>query len=272
MHIALWDIPPADFLRAGLASEAISVPLEVERHDAQTCTTLLMQEQVDVALLPSLVVLSNTDTFDVLPGAAFSTWTYPYARLVLRRGMERVETVVYDAAHIQEALVTRVVLREHYGKTPAFIPVEGITTEALLEAEHDASLLVGPAAPLFQTEHVTLNLGQEWYELANYPMVWGLFATRKDTASPVMVEVILQAVRSAEQQLPLWVQAREMPPALHAFYTEGLRLRFDDLATASLTELRQYLYYYNITDDLPELPLYELPDDWEDDVEERPLL
>ena len=76
--------------------------------------------------------------------------------------------------------------------------------------------------------------------------------------------------RTAEQQQSL--QAREMPPALHTFYTEGLRLRLDDLATASLTEFRQYLYYYNVTEDLPELPLYELPDDWEDDPKETPLL
>ena len=244
------------------------MPLEIERRDAQTCTTLLLQEQVDVALLPSLVVLSNTDTFDVLPGAALSTWTYPYARLLLRRGMEHVETVAFASPHTQEALVARIILREHYGKNPAFTPLDGITTEGLLHAEQDASLIVGPDAPMLQTEHVALNLGQEWYELANYPMVWGLFAALKDAAAPVMVEVIMQAIRIAEQQQPLWVQACEMPPALQAFYAEGLRLRFDDLATASLTEFRQYLYYYNVTEDLPELPLYELPDDWEDDANE----
>ncbi len=272
MHIALWDIPPAALLFSGLEPGAISVPLEVERHDGRTATTLLLQEQVDVALLPSMVVLSNTDTFDVLPGAALSTWTYPYARLVLHRGIEHVESVAYALPHTQEALVARIILREHYGKDPSFIPLEGITTEGLLNAECDASLIAGPDAPLLQTEQMTLNLGQEWYELANYPMVWGLFATLKDAAAPVMVEVILQAIRTAEQHLPVWTQAREMPPVLHRFYHEGLRLRFDDLATASLTEFRQYLYYYNITDDLPELPLYELPDDWEDDAKETPLL
>ena len=272
MHIALWDIPPADILFSGLEAGAISVPLEVERHDAQMCTALLLQEQVDIALLPSLIVLSNTDVFDVLPGAALSTWTYPYARLLLRHGMERVETVAYARMHTQEALIARIIMQEHYGKDSSFIPYDDATTEALLNTGHDASLVVGSEAPTLQTEHVALNLGQEWYELANYPMVWGLFATLKETASPVMVEIIMEAVRWAEQQLPLWVQAREMPPPVHQFYTEGLRWRFDDLATASLTELRQYLYYYKITDDLPELPLYELPDDWEDDANEVPLL
>ncbi len=272
MHIALWDIPPIDFLVSGRQAEVGSVPLEIERHDARTCTQLLVQEQVDIALLPSLMVLSNTDVFDVLPGAALSTWTYPYARLVLHRGMERVDSVAYAVPDTQEALLARIILREHYGKDPAFVPLEGTTTEALLNAEQDASLIVGPSALTLQTDLLSLNLGQEWYELANYPMVWGLFVTLKEAASPVMVEIILDIIRTAEQRAPMWVQAREMPPALHTFYTEGLRLRFDDLATASLTEFRQYLYYYNITDDLPELPLYELPDDWEDDAKETPLL
>ena len=77
MHLALWDIPPVDFLDSVLKAGGVSVPLEIERKDAQTCTELLLQELVDVALLPSLVVLSNTDVFDVLPGVALSTWKYP---------------------------------------------------------------------------------------------------------------------------------------------------------------------------------------------------
>ena len=272
MHLALWDIPPVDFLVSGLRAGAEMVPVEIERKDAQTCTELLLQELVDVALLPSLVVLSNTDVFDVLPGVALSTWKYPYARLVLRRGMESVETVAYERRHTQEAFVARIVLRDHYDKDPTFIPYDDVAPEALLEAEEDASLIVGPHAPLLQTEHVALNLGQEWFELVNYPMVWGLFATLKDAASPVMVEVLMHAARLAEQQRPVWVQAREMPPPLHAFYSDDLRLRLDDLAMAGLTEFRDYLYYYNVTDEIPALPLYELPEDWEDDEEPEPLL
>ncbi len=272
MHLALWDIPPADFLTFSLKAAAVSVPLEIERQDAQTCTELLLQGLVEVALLPSLVVLSNTDVFEVLPGVAISTWKYPYARLMLRRGMESVETVAYERQHTQEALVARIILRDHYDKDPAFVPLDGVTPEALLHAEQDASLVVGPNVPMLQTQHVALNLGQEWFELVNYPMVWGLFATLKDAAAPVMVEMMLHAVRTAEQQLPVWMQAREMPPVLHAFYSEDLRLRLDDLAVAGLTEFRDYLYYYNITDEIPELPLYELPEDWEDDTDEVPLL
>ena len=52
----------------------------------------------------------------------------------------------------------------------------------------------------------------------------------------------------------------------------GLDPRLDDLAVAGLTEFRDYLYYYNITDEIPELPLYELPEDWEDDEEPGPFL
>jgi len=272
MHLALWDIPPVDFLVEGLEAGVVSEPMEIHRQDAQACAAMLLKGQADVALLPSMAVLSHTDAFDVLPGAALSTWKYPYVRLVFPEGLERVETVAYASAYAQEALVARIVLREHYGKDPAFLPLDAPTTEALLGTGPGASLLAGPDAPLVETEHLVLDVGQEWFELVNYPMVWGLFATLKDSATPRMVDLLLQAVRAAEKKRIPWVKTRRMPPGLRRFYRDDLRLRFDDLVTASLTELRQYLYFYHVTEDIPGLPLFERPDYWDDEEGEAPLL
>ncbi len=268
MRLAVWDTPPAAFLVSGLDAGAVKAPVSLERHDAHTCTRLLESGRVDVALLPSLVVLSHADAFDVLPGAALSTWKCPYARLVLRRGLERVETVAFDPMHAQEALVARIILKEHYGCAPDFAAVEAA---ALEQGDHDAFLVSGPQALTLQTEHLALDLGEEWYELVNYPMVWGLFAARRDEATPALLEALLEVTRAAEQQRPVWTQAREMTPEAHAFFSDDLRLRFDDLATASLTELRQYLYFYHVTEEIPDLPLFLLPDDQDDD-EPTPLL
>jgi hypothetical protein len=87
-----------------------------------------------------------------------------------------------------------------------------------------------------------------------------------------MVEALVNMVEAAEMQRPVWLQAHEMTPEVDNFFREALRLRFDDLATASLTELRQYLFYYQITEDIPDLPLYVVPDDGFEDDENQPLL
>jgi predicted solute-binding protein len=260
MQLAVWNYPPAEFMVSGITSGAVAAPFSLERHPPRVCVELLLSGRVDVALVPSLTVLTRTDDFDVLPGAALSTWDYPYARLVLRHGLERVEQVAFDPAYAQEALVARILLQEHYGARPAFVPVREASVRRLLAAVEDGRLLVGTEAAAVQVDELVLDVGQEWYELSNYPMVWGLFAVRKGEAEPSMVPALTEAVKAAEDQRRLWVRAQETSPALHAFFTDNLRLRLDDLAVASLTEFRQYLYYYQVTEDVPDLPLYVLPD------------
>lgn len=272
MQLALWDTPAADFFVTGLEAGVAESDLVIERQDPRTCVDLLRRGLVDIALVPSLVVLSSADILDALPGAALSTWTYPYARIVLGKGLGEIESVAFDPLYTQEALVARIVLKEHYGKEPTFVPMQHATLDDLEAKEEDAFLYVGDDAPLLQSKNTVLNLGQEWYELANYPMVWGLFAARKDEATPAMVEALVNMVEAAETQRPVWLQAHEMTPEVDHFFREALRLRFDDLATASLTELRQYLFYYQITEDIPDLPLYVVPDDGFGDDERQPLL
>jgi len=94
--------------------------------------------------------------------------------------------------------------------------------------------------------------------------VWGLFATRRDEATPRAVHMLRALIEAAEMHRPIWLQAHDMSPDVHAYFADDLRLRLDDLATASLTEFRQFLLYYGVTEDVPELPLYVLPED--DDV------
>ncbi|HMB91911.1 MAG TPA: MqnA/MqnD/SBP family protein [Rhodothermales bacterium] len=272
MQLALWDTPAADFFVAGLEARVAKSDLIIERQDPRTCVDLLRQGLVDMALVPSLVLLSSADILDALPGAALSTWTYPYAQIVLRKGLGEVKSIAFDPLYTQEALVARIVLKEHYGKEPTFIPIQNATLANLEARAEDAFLYVGDDAPLLQSQNTVLNLGQEWYELASYPMVWGLFAARKDEATPAMVEALVNMVGAAETQRPVWLQAHEMTPEVDAFFREALRLRFDDLVTASLTELRQYLFYYQIAEDIPDLPLYVVPDDGYEDDEQRPLL
>lgn len=270
MHLALWDTPSADLFAAGFASSEAG--WVVERHDPQTCTELLQRGLVDVALLPTLVLLSHPDLFDALPGAAFSSWKYPFVQLVLPQGMQQVDTVAFSTAHSQEALIARIILKEHYSMTPAFTSAEKSTPVDQLAAARDGVLLAGPNVPAFQTEHLALDLGQEWFELSNYPMVWGLFAARKDEATHEMVEALIEGVENAELQRSVFVRSREMTPTLHAFFADDLRVRFDDLAIASLTEFRQYLYYYHVTEEIPDLPLYLLPDDGLADDDDAPLI
>jgi len=264
MKLAIWNTPAAEFFLSGLTSGAVITDLEVERKSPRACVSLLERGDVDVALVPVIAALKDEDHYDLIPGAALSTWKYPFARVVLKHGLsEPIQTVAFDPVYANEAVITRVVLREHYGSEASFVPYPSPTVDQLLHAKEDASLIVGMDSLLVRTERYSLDLGQEWYELSNYPMVWGLFAARKGTGTPDMVHALRALAESADEHRSMWMQAQEMPPVLHEFFTDDLRVRLDDLAMASLTELCHQLFYIDVIDQIPDLPFITLPDDEE---------
>lgn len=271
MQIALWNTPEADFIVSSIEAELRGSPWIIERHEPDVCFKLLLQGYVDVAMLPTLSVLTNTELVDVLPGVAISSWDNPYACIFATGGFQDLESIYFDARYSQEALLAKILLREHYGLNPSFVEQAPNRRRSIGE-ENNGVLVVGEQTIDYFKSDTALNLGQEWYELSNYPMVWSLFATGKDQATPEMVYALMQTITAAENHRQGWIKKHTNRPELAAFFGEGLRLRFDDLAVASLTEFRQFLYYYNVTDEIPEVPLYEVPEGGISIDESSPLL
>ncbi len=249
MHLALWDIPPCRCLEAA-ASEML-----VERTTSARAMDLLRTRQVDVALVPSTTVLCEAQVLAVLPDAVLASWAYPWASIVLRRDAHALRTVAYDPSCRQEAFMAKAVLREHYGATPGFVPVtEG---EDPLRTDADASLVVG--REIEGTPDQVLDLGQEWFELAQYPMVWGLFATLRGAATPSMARRIAELARDAESLAVDWAHSSGKESE-RRFFAESLRMQMDDITVAGLTELTDQMYYEGMIQELSPLPLYSPSD------------
>lgn len=267
MRLAIWNYPAAGFLVSGFTSGAVSSPFEIERHAPEECAARLVRGEVDVALLPTTMALQAYDSIDAVPSVGLVAWSYPYARLEWSGGLHDFpETIAYNRRHAQEQFVARVVLHEHYQIDPDFVAYDGVDPRALRENSEEAALLVGPDVPTLQPAQFAMDLGREWYELVNYPMVWGLLVTKRGAADAGVIEPLIANAKAAEAHRDVWVQAQETPAALNAFYSEDLRLRIDRLAIASLTELRTYLFYYDVLDEIPDVPFAYLDED-EDEEE-----
>ena len=268
MTILLPDTRPADLLALGLERAGATV----ERHPEGALLPRLLGGEADLVLVPPLPVLRKVEDVTVLPAVALSAWDYPYARLFMRGDLGAgLQSVVFDPRHAQEVIVARAVLREHYGFTPSFVPAEAPTRDVL--GQYDAVLLVGDRVPTMAHDGLSLDLGQEWYELSNYPLLLGLFAARHGEATVEMLHTLRRGARLAEDLRPAWLQAHEMPPGLYEFHAESLRFRYDDLATAGLTEFIELLFEQGVLEEAPTLPLATFPDEaFEDDEEERPLM
>jgi len=273
MIVAIWDEAPVELFASAVAERDPGAPLSIERHTRSECLSLLMNGQVDVALLSTLDVLQHTDELDVFPAVAYSTWANPYTRIILNSGFESpVQRLVVSDRFELEGWVARIVLSEHYGSVPERIEVGTPTESSLQDQKADAVLIVGNDVPGTRTDRITMDLGQEWYELANYPMVWGLFAAKKGRATKDMIQVLRDTIRKADEGREAWVEAQNLPEEIASFYLQDVRVRFDDLAVASLTELRQYLFYEDVLDEIPDLPLVAYEDDEDDDNKDVPLL
>lgn len=268
MTIALWETPPAALLAAAL--EDVAPPgVQVVRDRPEACVARLLRGAADAALLPTTMALQAADGLVFAPGIALSSWAYPYARLVLEGGLHTApETVAYDRRAVQERTLARIVLSEHYQWGPTFVEREGGDMASLRDGDADALLCTGPAAPSLDvagtggaSQAFALDLGREWYEVASYPMVWGLMAAKKDRMAPEAVRLFVAAAERAEALRGEWLAARSLGAAEESFFRDALRVRFDDLAIASLTELKQYLFYYDVLDEIPSLRLADLPEE-----------
>lgn len=271
MRIAVWDEPALDFFARAAEELAGHHNLTVLRTSRRQLRDLLVGGDVDIALLPTLSVFLDREVLDVLPAVAISSWNYPFLKLNLQQGMgETVGEIWIDPNLAQEALVTKVILKEHYNMSPSFRPFDGDLFSAAQSRELGATLLQTPLveAPLKGT---SIDLGQDWYELTHYPMVWGLFAMRTGEASGKAVNIIRDIASYTELKRESWLASMDIPEVFHKFYLEGLRYRLDDLATASITSFQDYLYYNDAVEDMAPLPFYEVPEG-EIDMDEGPLL
>lgn len=270
MQLAIWNYPAAEFLVSGFTSGAVPSPFEIERHAPEECAARLAQGDVDIALMPTTLALQAYDSLDAVPSVGLVAWKYPYARLVWGGGLHDFpETIAYNRRHAQEQFVARVILHEHYQLNPEFVAYDDVAPRALLDASEDASLLVGPDVPALQTDGFAMDLGREWYELVNYPMVWGLLVTERGRADAEIIKPLIANAEAAEEHRDVWVQAQETPAALNEFYSEELRVRIDRLAIASLTELRTYLFYYDVMDEIPDVPFAYLDEEEEEEETEE---
>lgn len=273
MKVAVWNLPPTDLLTTGMTSGDQTEQFEVQRLRVEDCERVLREGHVDVALLPTLQVLKSHEDVDVVPAVAFSTWRYPFVRLVVDHDLAApVRSVAFNPAYQNERFVAEIILREHYRTEPEFRAFKDVTNADLLEKEADARLLVGGDVPTMALQGRVLDLGQEWYELANYPMTWGLFAAAKGSLTLEMIRQVRDGVRRSERRRPVWLRAHETSEELHEFYAESMRFRLDDLCLAGLTEFRQYLFYYDVVDDVREIPFVFIPDEEGQGEGRQPLL
>jgi len=240
MQLALWNFPPAKCIEVA----AHSLGIEFEKLGASTCKDLLYQNQVDLALLPTTLALNGADELDIIPGGAISSWWYPFAQIQIHKDLYQAKTLKSSPEQVLEEFMARVILKEHYGRE----------VQIISEQNADLQLLLGESIQTPITHTDTLDLGQEWFELSQYPMVWGVYCCLKGNGSEVLTQQLKDLTEEAEITTNNWDSAPSMLQS--NFFRESLRLRLDDVAIAGITAIRDFMYYYGLAEDLPSFSIF----------------
>lgn len=236
--VAVWPHPAAQAL-GRLVTGVIGG--EVRTVEPWAAAAALADRTADVALVPSLQVLRQPEAFSLVPGAGLSGVASPSRVLAIGVGLDAVETVAFDPRDGQDALLAQLVLREHFDRRPAFVPVENAGPAAM--SEHGAALV--PFDAKIPEGAFRLDLGREWADLTTRPMAWGLLASRPGAMPPPIARALYQAAIESGD-----------PTGDGDF-----QLSLAGLGYAGLESLADHLFYTGTLKAIPELPFVAIEEE-----------
>jgi chorismate dehydratase len=116
--------------------------------------------------------------------------------LISKRPFERIRTLAADSGSRTSVALTRILLREVYCCEPLITPHAPRLEEML--AECDAALIIGDTALRLDPAQLplySLDLGEAWVRWTGLPMVFAVWAGRKEVLTPDVAAVFEASYR-----------------------------------------------------------------------------
>jgi predicted solute-binding protein len=182
------------------------------------CADQLASGAADIGIVPSFE-LTRQD-LQVIPGAGIACHgAVRSILLVSSRPAAEIRTLAADTSSRTSVQLARVILERRYGARFVSIP-HAPDLDAMLRVA-DAALIIGdPALRLDPAllPYLVYDLGAEWVEMTGLPMVFAVWAGRKDAVTPTVVDAFAQSCRYGRERIEEIVAAesplRAFPPAL----------------------------------------------------------
>ncbi len=140
----------------------------------------LAVRDLDLALIPSIECFQNADYTIVSDACIGCRGPVLSVKLFSRVPLDRIQTLALDEGSRTSIALTRILLRERFGREPACesLPIGG----SAQQAQTDAVLLIGDRA--MHAPHGEFvecwDLGEEWNRWAGLPFVFAMWVGRRD--------------------------------------------------------------------------------------------
>jgi len=148
------------------------------------CATEVACGAADVGIIPS-VELNQNDYGRVRGLGIASRGPVRSILLVSSKPFREIQTLAGDLSSRTSVALARIILARRYGTEPRVVPHAPDLTSMLHTA--DAALIIGD--PALQIDPQTLglralDLGAEWSDMTGLPMVFAIWAGRKEAVTP----------------------------------------------------------------------------------------
>ena len=186
------------------------------------CADHVSSGAADIGIVPSFEL--TRQSLEIIPGAGIACHGPVRSILLISsRPAPDIRRLAVDSSSRTSVQLARVILGRRFGADPELIP-HPPDLEAMLRTA-DAALIIGDPAlriePSLLPYHV-YDLGHEWVEMTGLPMVFAVWAGRKEAITPEVVDAFQQSCRYGRERIEEIVAAesarREIAPDLVRAY------------------------------------------------------
>lgn len=209
------------------------------------CADQLASGEADIGIVPS--VEAARLKLKILPGQCIaSDGEVRSILLISKTPLDRIRTLAAHSSSRTSVALCRIILARRYGAEPA-VTSQPANVDAMLAAS-DAALLIGDPALQFDPDrspYLVTDLGREWAEMTELPMVFAVWAGRAKRVTPDLEEPFSASCRFGRSRLDE-IAAQEGPPRglSPSFAREYLARNVQhDLGPREMHGLERFLQY-----------------------------
>jgi chorismate dehydratase len=183
-HIQFINCLP---LYYGMVKQDVLLDVDLVKAAPRDLARMLLDGELDVAPIPAIEYARHADELVLLPDIAISSDGEVQSILLLSKvpaGELGGRTVALADTSRTSQVLTRVLLHRHWGVAPEFVEMPPDLPAMLRDA--DAALLIGDEALRAHWEQpeglYAYDLGSEWTGWTGLPMVYAVWAVRREFA------------------------------------------------------------------------------------------
>ena len=207
--------------------------LDVDFCVPSECADRVRDGVADIGIIP--VVEVARQGLDFLEGTGIACdGAVRSILLVSKCPYDEIRTLAADSSSRTSVMLSRVILQKRYGVDPVMVSMPPDLDQMLRDA--DAALIIGDPAlrvDVHALPYRALDLGVEWKELTGLPMVFAVWAGRKQILSPELERLFIEScefgIRNMDRIVEFESKSRNLPAEfVREYLTRNLVLRLGE--------------------------------------------